>query len=199
MSNFKKMYEQMIEECKSILLHKKKNQMLVAEKVSKILESSVGGRYGADVLTTSKVAKDLGIHRKCLSDWLLTYKKVYVLLTPTEKLNTSFELLSRVQRRTDLKMTPKQRLAVLKHESERSPQNLRFEKYLKHSGTILYNATNPHLLEFVDTEIILKMISVTQRISNILTKYIKDRESGGTIAKKQMRQKMYEKIVKETV
>ena len=95
LSNIGSTYYDLVEEAKDLLLKRDLFKLKIAKLAIKACTIRHGGRSG-ELYTLNKFSEDCGIHRKRLSAWVLTYKRVVSKIESSVKTEDDWNTASKV-------------------------------------------------------------------------------------------------------
>jgi hypothetical protein len=198
---FEAEYKKALSECKQIIATDKSKQMIIAGWAIKLCDFRHGlGKSDEMTInnpTIAQFAADLKINVRTLYEWIRARRKVWDQLPESKRQHVKYDVIHRAMKRIKAKDSPKAVQAIIDDELESPREHVRFRRYEGHLNAILYNAERPANLEFCDAEIIQRMIMKTQRINDLLRKYMDMRLQDKTQRQRRAKSNIYKNIVKQ--
>lgn len=177
MKDPKILYASLVKRALEILRLSHLKQMKIAKIALEVCEIRWGGKQYDSDFSLRRFAKDIGVKPKTLDHWIQIKRRVYDNVDPSlvEKMYfTDMVSLLKKTSSTDsrLKINSKAREIL-----EFSPDIKRFEKYLAHVKSVLFNAKNPERLEKLPDELLAETIETCEAISRLLKYYLANKEN----------------------
>lgn len=167
-----KLWEKCVSDAKVLVSNYKNIRFEVVALVEKCCVLHRGGRAVNARYTVDRFAKEVGIARGTLYEWIRV-KRISDQLPEADKF--SYEDLRLIDKQTvDIKDPKKKNAALLKSAKifkSQSPETIRLRKYIKHLKSIHFNASNLRMIKDCDPEIIGEVVHLCREIVRMLAPF----------------------------
>ncbi len=176
-----KEWKQAVREASGLVPNLDKTRWVIADLAYQVCHQSEFQR-GDCPYTYKRFARSIGVQYKTLMEWCRVKRNVVDKLPVKiqEKLNVlPFDLFKRTSLKVDDDTVPKEVARVFRIESGMDMYSLRYAKYNKNLGTLLYNVSRPIRLKEIPDDLLIESLQKCKLIASFLEKEMKFRKDHG--------------------
>lgn len=175
-------WEKKIREARGHYFKGKQHRMKVAQLAMECCVVKHGGNRN-NPFSVARFAAAIGMNAHTLYNWMDIKKRVVDTASAVHLKGMSYDMLRLAVTRLSSDPSKKETDRVLKEIKETEPVAYRFDRYIKHMGTIVHNAMTPIKLMEIPTEKLSEVIKLATVIKNLLEKELEYRSRGTSGAK----------------
>lgn len=179
-----KQFEKLVREARQYYGKTEGYRFKIAKIALEACDIVLGGRSPDNRFTATRFAKAIGMEPHTLLEWTRIYRLVVLKLPlatqeQIEKQKVPYELVRRTVNRVAEDFTSKQVTRIFNEESNADMTTIRFLKYKKTIGTLIYNLSRPQNLMEVPDSILMDIKAAAQTVVNLANLEIDYREKNG--------------------